>query len=138
MSRRGTPSHALPMLPRRSTADNSGLSEEHLGYRVERRVHRLQLRGCLAERHRDDLVSSQRRHLSELALVDHVGGLHAEAGGEDAVEGGRSAAALDVAEDRDAGLVAGLRLDQVRELLPDAAQAHVAELVYLFVTGRFL
>ena len=64
--------------------------------------------------------------------------MDAEAGPQHAVEGGGRAAALDVPEHGDARLVAGLCLDEVRELQPDAAQAHVAEFVQLLGGGRFL
>src|SRR5256885_7935481 len=114
------------------------LSEEHLGHRIERRVHGLEIRRRFGERNRYDLVSAERGHLAEVAPMDHVGGLHPEAGGEDAIEGGRGSAALDVTEDGDPGLVAGLRLDEVGELLTDAAEADVAELVELLGGGRLL
>ena len=53
--------------------------------------------------------------------------MQAEAGGEDAVEGGRGAAALDVAEDGGPGLFAGAPLDLALQPVADPAQAGVAE-----------
>ena len=61
--------------------------------------------------------------------VDRVDRLDAEARAEHAVVGQRRAAALDVAEDRHARLVAGALLDRLLERHRDAAQAHVAERV---------
>ena len=66
---------------------------------------------------------------AHFALVGGVHGRHAEACRQDAIEGGRGAAALDVAEHRRARLVAGARLDLPLEALADSAEAHVAELV---------
>src|SRR3954468_810229 len=88
-----------------------GLAEEGPGYFVPVRGHGLQLRGRLVERDVDDLVAAQRRHAAELPLLDEVGGLEAEAGREHTVPRRRRAAALDVAEDGDAGLVARPLLD---------------------------
>ena len=67
--------------------------------------------------------------MPQLLLVRGVDGRQAEAGGEHAVEGGRRAAALDVAEHGGAGLEARARLDLALEPLPDAAEARVPELV---------
>src|SRR4051812_10500512 len=105
------------------------LAEEDFRDREERIVDGLQLRRRLGERNADDLVPAERGHLPPLVLRDHVGGVDAEAGAEHAVEGCRRAAALDVAEDGGAGLVAGPLLDHLGDLLPDAAQADVAELI---------
>ena len=74
-------------------------------------------------------VRPQRRHRPPLALVGGVDRVHAEAGREHAVVRGRGAAALDVAEDRRPGLVAGALLDLPLEPVADAAEAHVAERV---------
>ena len=52
-----------------------------------------------------------------------------EAGGQHAVERGRRAAALDVAEHGGARLEAGALLDLALEPLPDPAEPRVAELV---------
>ena len=65
---------------------------------------------------------------AERAVVHGVDGGDAEPGGQHAVERGRRAAALDVAEDRHPGLEAGARLDLVGERVADAAEPHVAEL----------
>ena len=59
-----------------------------------------------------------------LGGVDRV---QAEAGGEDTVEGGRGAAALDVAEHGRPRLFAGAALDLALQPVADPAQAHVAE-----------
>jgi hypothetical protein len=56
-----------------------------------------------------------------------VDGVDAEPGRQHPVERGRGAAALDVPEDRAAGLLAGPLLDLGGQLLPDPAQPDVAE-----------
>ena len=63
----------------------------------------------------------------EVAFVDGVDRVQPEPGGEPAVEGGRRAAALDVAEHRGARLVAGALLDLLGEPLADAGEPDVAE-----------
>jgi len=57
--------------------------------------------------------------------VDRCDRVQAEAGRQDPVEGRRGAAALDVAEDRAAGLLAGPLLDLLGQHLADAAQPDV-------------
>ena len=59
--------------------------------------------------------------------MDEVGRLQPEARRQHAVARRRRAAALDVAERRDARLVAGAVLDLLAEHLADAAQEDVAE-----------
>ena len=61
--------------------------------------------------------------------------MEAEAGREHPVEGGRGAAALDVAEDGGAGLLAGAALDLALEPVGDPAEADVAEGVELLLLG---
>src|SRR5439155_23231189 len=80
-------------------------------------------------------VAAQRRHLPEVTALREGGRLEAEARCEDAVARGRRAAALDVAEHRDARLEAGALRHLDRERLADAAlrQDHVPELVDLAV-----
>src|SRR6267378_8211783 len=107
--------------------------EEDLGHREERVVHGLQFRRGLGERDAEDLVAAQRRHLAPLLLRHHVGGVDAEARPQHAVECRGRAAALDVAEHGGPGLEAGLLLDHLGDLLPDAAQADMPELVELLV-----
>ena len=65
------------------------------------------------------------------AVVGGVDRVQAEAGREHPVEGGRGAAALDVAEHRRARLLAGAALDLALEPVGDAAEADVAEGVEL-------
>src|SRR5437588_103597 len=67
----------------------------------------------------------------EPALVDGVDGGDPESGGENPVEGGRRAAALDMAENRDPCLEPGALLYLLGDPVADAAEAHVAELVDL-------
>ena len=62
-----------------------------------------------------------------LFVVDHVDGVKAVALAEDAVEGGRNAAALGVAEVDGAGLKAGFLFDELGEGFADAGEAGVAE-----------
>src|ERR1019366_6402671 len=81
----------------------------------------LELRRRGLEAHRHDRVAAQGDHVPELALVDQVRGRDADARAEDAVEQGRSAAALHVADDGRARLDAGLGLDDLRQALGDAA-----------------
>src|SRR5437764_280573 len=81
---------------------------------------RRQLGRRLLARDVDDGVAAERRHLAEPASRDEVGGLQAVACGENAVARGRGAAALDVAENGDAGLEAGALLDLVGQRVADA------------------
>ncbi len=66
-----------------------------------------------------------------LLVVNHVDGVQAVALAEDAVIGRGNAAALGVAQVDRAGLVAGLLLDQFRQRLADAGEAHMAEGIQL-------
>src|SRR6185312_9581293 len=79
----------------------------------------------------DDRVAVQRRHPPELPLLDEIGRLQAVPRREHAVAGGRRAASLYMAEHRHPRLEPGALLDLAGELLADAAQADVAELVEL-------
>src|SRR6266481_5421812 len=124
--------------PRRVSIAAGILSEEDLRDGVQRGVDRLELGGRFLQRDADDLVPAQGGHLAELPARDHVRRVHAEAGGQDAVEGARSASALDVSQDGDARLVPGALLDHVGDLLADAAQAHVPELVELLAHRALL
>src|SRR2546429_25728 len=78
-----------------------------------------------------DEVASQREHLAQFLPRHHVDDVDAEAGSQHAVERRRRAPALDVSEDGRARLVSGLLLGQLGDLLPDAADADMAELVEL-------
>src|SRR4051794_5508048 len=93
-----------PLVGRRS-------AEEDLGHLVERRIEELRLRDGLGEVGEDDVGAAQRDHRPEPPLVHGADRADAEARREHAVVGRRRAAALDVAEDRHAGLEAGPRLD---------------------------
>src|SRR5215212_4910443 len=93
----------------------------------------LQLARRLGERDVDDLVAVERGHAAELAVLDEVGGLQAEARREDAVAGRGGAAALDVPEDGDARLEPCPLLELAPDCLADAAvrEQLVPELVDL-------
>ena len=58
-------------------------------------------------------------------FTGQVDGIGAEAQGDEAVEGGGSAAALQVAENHGSRLLAGSLVDLVGDLLPDAAENHL-------------
>src|SRR5215216_3378805 len=107
------------------------LSEEDLGRFEQPRVEELGLGERVAERDELDLRPSQRDHLAELRRVRGVGGRDAEARPQHAVVGERRPAALHVAEDRHARLVARPLLDLALEVDGDAAEALVAERVLL-------
>src|SRR3954449_971697 len=113
------------MGPCRNTAGT--LSEENLGRLEEARVEELGLRERLVERHELDLRPPQRDHLAEVPRIGRIDRRHPEARAEHAVVGERRAAALDVAEDRHARLIARALLDLALELHGDAAEALVAE-----------
>jgi len=99
------------------------LPEERLRDVVPLGRHELQLGGRLGKRHGDDVVPAERGHLPELAGEREIGRLEAEARRQHAVAGRGAAAALDVAEHRDAGLEARPLLDLASERLADAARA---------------
>src|SRR5688572_24354040 len=86
-------------------------AEEHLSFGVEARVDELELTGRVVEGDADDVGAPEGDHLPEVLVVHGVDGVEPEAGGEPTVEGGRGAAALDVAEDDGAGLGPGADLD---------------------------
>src|SRR5436305_4987276 len=93
----------------RPAATNSAAEEDfRLGVALQR--YRLQLAGTGGQRYPHDVGALQRHHLAEVGLVHRVDGRQAEPGGEDPVERGGGAAALDVAEDDGARLLAGARL----------------------------
>ena len=73
------------------------------------------------------LVPERATIVPNLLLEDQAAGAQAEPGGEDAVVGAGRPAALEVAEDDAAGLVAGLVLDQLGDGVADAAEPDVAE-----------
>ena len=89
----------------------------------------LDLAGRLGQRDADDLGTAQRHHHAERAVADRADRVHAEPGGQNPVERGRRAAALDVAEHRAARLLAGPLLDLLGQQLADTAQPDVAERV---------
>ena len=64
-------------------------------------------------------------------VVDGIDGLDAEPGGQHPVVGGGRTAALDVSEDRDAGLEPGALLDLLLQGVADPAETLVAELVHV-------
>src|SRR3954447_959413 len=103
------------------------LPEEDRRRLVQARIEQLRLRQRLVERDELDLGPAQRGHLAEVARVCRLGGGDAEARTQHAVVGQRRAAALDVAEDRHARLVAGALLDLALERHRDAAEPLVAE-----------
>src|ERR1700712_1490402 len=79
--------------------------------------HRLEFAGRLGERNEVDGRSVQRDHLTEISAVSCIGGMNAEASGEDAVVRRRGATALNVPEDGGANFLADPALDLVSELL---------------------
>src|SRR5512143_911838 len=87
-----------------STAGRGGLPEKDLGDRVEPLVDRLGLGQRLGQGDGDDVFAVEPNHQAEPLLVDEVDRGDPETGGQNAVEGRGRAAALDVAEDRHAGL----------------------------------
>src|SRR5689334_641514 len=102
--------------------------EEPFGYLQEVQVDLLDL-DRLLQRHAGHLGAVDRRHLAEFARFHHLVGVGAEARGEDPVGRGRGAAALDVAEDGDPGLVAGAALQLHRQRRADPAQPGIAVFV---------
>src|ERR1700746_3932635 len=86
-------------------------AEEDLGFGVPLLGHQLDVTGRLGQRHADDVGTAQRPHHPERAVADRTDRVHAVPGGQHPVESGRRAAALDVAEHRAAGLLAGPLLD---------------------------
>ena len=83
------------------------------------RRHGLDLAGDGFQRHRLGEFAAGGDHHTILPLLDQIGGGGAQAGGEQAVGGGGRAAALQVAEDGDAGFQAG----QQFQLLGQAQRA---------------
>ena len=110
--------------PRRRTTDILAGASTEEGFR-----HVVHLRGDGAslggfgQGDGDDLIGAQGDAGSESPGEDEIDGGDAEARAENAVESGGGAAALDVAEDGDARVVAGSLLDLAGENLPDAADA---------------
>src|SRR5687768_17379377 len=66
-------------------------------------------------------------HVAELAVRDQPHGPDPEAGRQEAVEGGRRAAALEVAENHTPALSAGPVLQLVRYSLTDPTQPHLSD-----------
>ena len=66
--------------------------------------------------------AAQRAHLAPLLLGGHPHGGDPQSRGQDTVEAGGRATALDVTQDRVAGLDAGVLLDLPRHEVPDAPQ----------------
>ena len=91
----------------------------------------LQLVDRLGEGDALDLLSVQGDHRAEGAVVGRVDRSDTEARGEHAVERRRGAAALEVAEDRDAGLETGSGLDLAGDDRADAAESLVVVAVHL-------
>ena len=77
----------------------------------------------------DDRVALQRGHPAPRAREDEVCGLEPVTSGEHAVARRRGAAALNVAENGHARLVAGSRFDLARECVADSAKPNVPELI---------
>src|SRR5215216_952915 len=114
----------------------SSLTEEGLCGLVQVVGDGLGLGGGLVEGDGDDVVASERDHLAPLAVLDGFGCPEPVAGREDAVEGGRGAAALQVAKDDVAGVYAGALLELSGKAFADAAEPDVAELVLLCSLGH--
>src|SRR6185437_11575432 len=88
----------------------------------------------LGERHVDDAAILPRDHAVGLAVGDEVDGMHAEGRRDHAVAPGRLAAALHVAEDRDARLGAGRARERFAQRMADAAIADAAGRVLALYT----
>src|SRR5690606_18265344 len=88
-------------------------------------VDALELGHGLLEVAGHDLAAAHRRDLTEALLRQEVDGHDAETGGEDAVEGARAAAALDVAEHGGAHVARGALGELVRVAGARAAQARL-------------
>src|SRR5512137_2773444 len=88
-----------------------GSAEKDLGDVVEIGVDGLGFGQRLLERDLDDPVAAQPDHEAELLVLDEVDGGDPVTGGQDAVEGRRRAAPLDVAEDGDPGIDRGAHFD---------------------------
>src|SRR5215208_1968726 len=112
------------------------LAEEGLEDAVEVVGDGLGLGGGLIEGDGDDVVAPERDHLAPLAVLDGLGCSEAVAGRENAVESGRGAAALQVAEDDVAGVYPGALLELSGQAFADASEADVAELVLLSGLGH--
>src|SRR5829696_10310463 len=112
------------------------LAEEGLEDAVEVVGDGLGLGSGLIEGDGDDVVAPERDHLAPLAVLDGLGCSEAVAGRENAVESGRGAAALQVAEDDVAGVYPGALLEFSGQAFADASEADVAELVLLSGLGH--
>src|SRR5438094_245589 len=75
----------------------------------------------LGDRDAEELIISVAHHLAELSVRDEFDGLDAKAGAQDAVEHGRSAAPLQMAQNATAGVLAGLRADLASDDLGNIA-----------------
>src|SRR5271165_2802355 len=95
------------------------LAEEDFGFGIALGRDQLELAGGLGERHADDVGAAQRDHHAERFVVDRLDRVHPEPGSQHPVERRRRAAALDVAEYRAAGLLAGPLLDLLSQHLSD-------------------
>src|SRR3954454_15504087 len=116
----------------------AALTEERTRDVVPLARHDLKLRGRLGEWEGDDVIAAQRGHLPELAVEREVCRLEPEASGQHAISRRGGAAALHVAEHRDARLETGALLDLASERIADAAlgEDHVAELIRLSAVGK--
>src|SRR5215212_11482543 len=107
------------------------LAEEGLEDAVEVVGDGLGLGSGLIEGDGNDVVAPERDHLAPLAVLDGLCRAQSIAGREDAVEGGRGAAALQVAEDDVAGVYTCSLLELSGKAFAHAAETDVAELVLL-------
>src|ERR1700733_14300879 len=92
-------------------------------------IDRAVLSNGFGERNGNNLVSAQRRHLSEFTAVHHVDGAQAVTRSQHAVVGGGRSAALNMSEDYRARLEAGTLFDLIRQRCTNSAQANVSEFV---------
>jgi PAS domain S-box-containing protein len=108
----------IALLLARTTVE---LAEEDFGFGVALDRDELELAGGLGERDADDVGATQRHHHAERLLIHRRHRVQTEPGRQHPVKGGRRAAALNVAEHRAAGFLAGPLLDLFGEHLPDPA-----------------
>jgi hypothetical protein len=104
------------------------LPEEHSSVIKNLEIEELFAKG-LGDGDGDNFSAAQGRHLAELFVADQLDGFQADARGEHAIGRSRSAAALDVTENGDAGFNPGELFDPSAEPVADPAQLFVAEVI---------
>src|SRR6185369_3900384 len=94
-------------------------------------AHIARLGYCVSNRNGTDVVSLERHHAAELALMHQINGANAVTSGQHAIKSSWRAAALDVAQHHGARLKASTGLKLRRQRVTDSAKAHVAKLIRL-------